>query len=438
MMTEIRSDIDDFNMLLETLYLTALKEPSLEKLQLKAWERFCELGLPSRKNEVFRYIKLRQLYSNQYKQSAFTTLEKSDVVPYIHAECHNSVIVFVNGHFAPQLSCTKALPEKMVIMRLSEAMRTYGALLTNQMTKAIKEETDPFAVLNLAMHGDAAFLYLPPKTICAVPLQILYLVDESVENPFLTPRVNLFAGAFSEIELINKHIILAKEKCCINQRMDLSIEENAHVRYLQDNCHESAHVWHFDALRATLKKYSSLHGINVSNGSSTVRNDYRVLLTGEGGEATLNGVWLLKDKRELHQHIFIDHQAPNCLSRQLFKGALQDTSHSSFEGKIMVRKEAQETNAFQLNHNLLLSDGAAAESKPNLEIFADNVKASHGATIGQLEKEELFYMQSRGFSLSEAQKMLVRGFCQEIIDMIHQPMVRKQLSIQLMSGIKDK
>ncbi|MBA3603319.1 MAG: Fe-S cluster assembly protein SufD [Parachlamydiaceae bacterium] len=431
MMTEIHSDIDDFNTLLETLYSSAPKDPALEKLQANAWERFCELGLPTRKNEVFRYVKLRQLYSQEYKNASSTDLEKNDVAPYIFAECQESALVFINGHFMPKLSRLKALPEKMVVMGLGEAMRTYGALLTNHMTKAIKEEKDPFAVLNLALHGEAAFLYLPPKTICAVPLQILHLVDDSNESPFLAPRLQLFASAFSEIELISKHVVLSTSKCCINQRIDISVEENAHVRYVQSNCHDSFNVWHFDALRATLKKFSSLHGVNVSNGSGVVRNDFHVTLTGEGGEATLNGVWMLSGKREIHQHILIDHQAPNCLSRQLFKGVLKDTSHSSFEGKIMVRKEAQETNAFQLNHNLLLSDGAAAESKPNLEIFADNVKASHGATIGQLEKEELFYMRSRGFSVLEAQKMLVHGFCQEVIDMIRQPTVRLQLGSQI-------
>lgn len=431
MMTEIRSDIDDFNALVETLYKLAPKEQALEKLRTKAWERFCELGLPSRKNEVFRYIKLRQLYSQEYNNPFPTNLERSDVAPYIYAECQESALVFVNGHFKPQLSRLKALPEKMSVMLISEAMRPYGALLTNHMTKAIKEEKDPFAALNLALHGDAAFVYLPPKTICAVPLQILYLVDSHETNAFIAPRLQLFVGAFSEIELISKHVVLSKTKCCINQRLDIYVEENAHVRYTQSNCHESPDVWHFDALRANLKKFSSLTGINVSNGSATVRNDYCVTLNGEGGEAALNGVWMLENKREVHQHIFIDHQAPNCLSRQLFKGVLKDQSHSSFEGKIMVRKEAQETNAFQLNHNLLLSDGAAAESKPNLEIFADNVKASHGATIGQLEKEELFYLQSRGFTLPAAQNMLVHGFCQEVLDMISQPTVRVQLGAQL-------
>ncbi|MGZ3732597.1 MAG: Fe-S cluster assembly protein SufD, partial [Parachlamydiaceae bacterium] len=250
-------------------------------------------------------------------------------------------------------------------------------------------------------------------------------------NSLATSRLQLFAGAFSEIELISSHAKISGADTWINQRFDVSLEENAHVRYVQLNHHASSDVWHFDAVRGTLKKSSSLTCVNVSNGSATVRNDYRVSLSGENCETSLNGVWMLKERREAHQHIFIDHQAPHCFSRQLFKGALKDTSHSSFEGKIVVRQEAQETNAFQLNNNLLLNEGATAESKPNLEIFADNVKASHGATIGQLEKEELFYMQSRGFSSEEAKQLLVHGFCQDVLGLIRQEEIRQRVAVQL-------
>lgn len=425
MMTEIRSEIDEFFQLLEKLYREAPKEASLEKFQEKAWGRFAELGLPTRKDEVFRYLKLRLLYRHAYENAQLKTVDAQRLAPHIYPECRQSLLVFVNGHFAPHLSCWQGLPAKVVISSLSAAMRPYGALLTNQIAKSIKEEKDPFALLNLAMHGEGAFLYLPPRTVCQAPVQVLHVIDGDEAASLSTPRLQLFVGSSAEIELFSTHAQLASGPTCINQRVDLTLEENAHVRYVQANSYGASDIWHFDALRATLKKASTLKSICVSNGSEAVRNDYSVALVGEGSEVQLNGVWLLKERREVHQHIFIDHQAPSCLSRQLFKGALYDQSHSSFEGKIMVRKEAQETNAFQLNNNLLLSEGASAESKPNLEIFADNVKASHGATVGQLEKEELFYLQSRGFSLKEAQKLLVHGFCQEVIHMIAQPSLRK-------------
>jgi Fe-S cluster assembly protein SufD len=150
----------------------------------------------------------------------------------------------------------------------------------------------------------------------------------------------------------------------------------------------------------------------------TTRHDYRVAMSGENSEALLHGLLTLKDRREAHNNILIDHQAPHCRSNQLFKGVLSDVSRSSFEGKILVRQEAQKTEAFQLNNNLLLSERANADSKPNLEIFADDVKASHGATIGQLNAEHLFYLKTRGLRDIEAKKLLVNGFCREILDLI--------------------
>lgn len=427
MMTETPSEIDDFFLRLKQLYSSVEREISLEKLQEKAWNRFAEIGLPTRKDEPFRYLKLRQLYAQTYQIGLPVDLTPEAIAPYVFPECAQSLIVFVNGHFSPGLSCTQGLPDKLVVSSLSSAMRPYGALLTNQHAKALKEESDPFALLNLAMHGEGVFLYLPPRTVCQNPLQLLYVTAGNPEPRLVTPRAQLFLGNSSEIEILSDHVNLTAAPACINQRLDAAIEENAHLRYVQMNYHENPNVWHFDALRAVLKKSSSLKSVNASGGTFSVRSDYRVALCGEGADAALNAVWLLKDKQEVHHHVFMDHQAPQCVSRQLFKGALFDQSRSSFEGKIMVRQAAQETNAFQLNNNLLLSEGAMADSKPNLEIFADNVKASHGATIGQLEKEELFYMQSRGFSAEMAKKLLVNGFCHDVIGLISRPWLRKHI-----------
>lgn len=429
MITEINPEVEPFFQVLEKVFCETSREAPLASFQEKAWGRFVESGLPTRKDDVFRYVKLHLLYRHSYRAAAMKSVDAEAIAPHIYPESRQSLLVFVNGHFAPQLSRTEGLPGKIVISSLSAAMRPYGALLTNRMTKNIKEEKDPFALLNLAMHGEGAFVYLPPGTHCQAPVQILYVTSEDNAPVITLPYLQLFVGASAEIEILSSHARLSPGSgpLCINQRVDLTIEENAHVRYVQADTHVSEAVWHFDALRATLKKASTLTSIAVSNGSESVRNDYRIVLTGEGGDAHLNGMWLSKERREVHQHIFIDHQAPNCTSRQLFKGVLFDQSHSSFEGKIMVRQAAQETNAFQLNNNLILGEGASAESKPNLEIFADNVKASHGATVGQLEKEELFYLQSRGFSLRDAQQLLVKGFCQEVIDMIRVSSLRKSI-----------
>lgn len=417
MMTEQQSDYDLFTVFLDALYDSTAKEGPLANLRSKSWNLFQTMGLPQRKDELFKYINLSRFYSSEYSIAETTTIQASDLEPLIEPECSNSLIVFVNGYFQPELSRTSALPPKMVVLKLSEAMRTYGALLNNQWIKSAKEEKDPFVLLNGACHGEGAFIYLPPKVECEHPLQLLYLVDSPSKQTLISPRLQIFAGASSSLKLIATHT-QAGQACFINQVTEINLEENANLHYTQINSPLSEEIYHFDATRALLKADSSLKTVCVTRGSRGIRHDYKVVLAGQNSEACLNGVWILKEKREAHYHVHIEHVAPNCRSNQLFKGVLHDAAHSSFDGKIIVGQLAQQTNAFQLNNNLLLSDGAKAESSPNLKIYADDVKASHGATIGQLPEEELFYLRTRGMSVEQAKKLLVDGFCQEVIDLL--------------------
>ena len=239
------------------------------------------------------------------------------------------------------------------------------------------------------------------------------------------------------MEFVLSQGIISGDHYFINHVSDFSIEEESHVRFTQNLSETPTAVWHLDATRAILKKNSSFHAFAVTNGSETVRTDYKVTLIGENAESSLNGLWMLQDKLEFHTHILFDHQAPNCRSRQLFKGVLDDFSKSSFEGKILVRKIAQKTDAFQLNSNLLLNDYTNASSKPNLEIFADDVKASHGATFGQLDDEQLFCLRSRGINEFEAKNLLIFGFCKEVIDLISLSSLQNMLIAQAKQYRKD-
>lgn len=419
MMTQPALEQNPFQPMLEKLYQDIFNETDpLHKIKSKAWDHFLELGLPTRKSEVFRYIKLKSLYSQSFETSQNKTIDPESISSFVYPECKQSVLVFVNGHYNPELSNFEAIPKRLVICPLSEAIRTYGAFLNNQWAKGMKEEVDPFAALNAALHQEGVFIYLPPKIFVEIPLQILHVIDTEEVPMLLSPRLHLFAGSQSEIDLVSTQAILSGQKYWINQVEDFTIEEGAHLRHTQAACDESADSWHFDAVRANLKRDSRFKTVSVTNGSKTVRNDYRMTLAGENAEALLNGIWMLNNTREAHTHILMEHQAPNCRSMQLYKGVLDGASCSSFEGKILVRQAAQKTEAFQLNNNLILSDKAHADSKPNLEIFADDVKASHGATVGQLDPDQLFYMKTRGFSDAEAKNLLVYGFCEEVLEMI--------------------
>jgi Fe-S cluster assembly protein SufD len=418
MMSEQQAGQDAFLGMLWHLYGQIDKADALQKMRTKAWDHFLELGLPSRRDEVYRYIRLRNLFARTYEKAQYFDLPKESIRPHILPECQQSVLVFVNGVFSPLLSSMGSLPKKAVAVTLEEAMRTYSGFLNSQWIKALKEETDPFAAINMALHLNGLFFYLPPKTIAEVPIQLLNIIDAKDLSMLIMPRFQAFIGSQAEASFVSTHAVLSGSSYAINTVTDIAIEEDGHVQFTQNACGKGSDIWHFDAFRSTLKRNSGLKTVSVTDGAATVRNDYRVVLAGENAEALLNGVWMLDDKNEAHTHVLVDHQAPYCRSMQLFKGALGGVSHSSFEGKILVRQAAQKTEAFQLNNNLLLSERALAESKPNLEIFADDVKPSHGATVGQLDKEQIFYMKTRGFHDREAKNLLIHGFCQEVIDLI--------------------
>ena len=408
-----------FLAMLEEQREAATGDDPLVALRSKAWGRFLELGLPSRRVEAYRYLKLRRLYATRYITAEKATITVADIAPYLLPGC--CCLVFVNGFYSPELSQLEALPDKTVAMPLAESMMNYRSLLSNQWSKMEQEEADPFAAANSALHPHGLFLYLPPATTASI--QLLNIVATGDAPMLLLPRIELFAGKESDVHIVNSIGHVSGRGYGYNQFFNAVIEDAAAVRYDQmhlDQQH-TRDVWHFDAVRARLKRSSRFHSVNINSGSATIRSDYAIRLTGEGAEAELDGVTMLADKNESHTHVLIDHQAPHCRSRQLFKSVLKQASKSSFEGKILVRQAAQKTDAFQLNNNLILDDLAHADSKPNLEIFADDVKASHGATFGRLNEEELFYLQSRGYSRAAASSLLIYGFCKEVVERVRHP-----------------
>lgn len=411
---------------LQHLYASHTDAGSLRTNRAKFWDHFLQLGLPERSVESYQYVPLRSLYSGSYGQAPLSSVTMETLAPFVYPECKDSLILLINGQYVPTHSHRAALPPQAIICTITEAIKTYGSFLNNRWAKILKEETDAFAALNGALHGEGVFIYLPPKLKLAAPIQILHLIDTDNQPAILSPRVHVFAGAQSEATFVSSMGSLSGAGYWVNQLHDFAIEEAASINYTSVTDLPAA-AWHFDAFRAHLKKDSLLKCTSVTNGAKTARQDYRVYLQGENSEASLNGLYSLHDQRQAHVHVFMEHQAPHCRSFQLFKGVLKDASRSSFEGKIFVRAEAQKTDAFQLNNHLLLSDHAIANSKPNLEIFADDVKASHGSTVGQIDQEHLFYLQARGLSEQESKKLLIQGFTREITGLIPIPSVRQQL-----------
>ncbi len=379
----------------------------LKALREKAWDHFLELGLPEKNQEAFQYLSLRSLYD----------LPLRIPEPILNQKIAPSTLVFVNGFFMPELSNLKELPKKVIVLPTIEAMRSYGTFLQNRWSKTLREETDPFAVLNLALHPRGVFIYVPPKCLLSTPISCLNITEG--ENIFSQTRIQLFVASGAEVKWVSSSL----SNGWSNTVLDLALEDGAKFDHIQ-TAEGGAHL---QALRATLKREAKLTSLSVLGRSSMTRQSFRLSLLGERASALLQGLSLLKGQEQSHVHVLMEHVAPHCQSMQKFKAALAENSQVSFEGKILVRKEAQKTEAYQLNNNLLLGEYAIANSKPNLEIFADDVKASHGATVSQLEEEPLFYLRSRGLSQSKAKTLLLSAFCREILDQIPDPSLRDNM-----------
>lgn len=415
MMSGLTEETIHFRDQLERLFKSLPANDALAKFRAKAWDHFLEVSLPEPKSEVFRYVKLPKLYARTFATpDVLSAVTKEELKPFLHPECERSVAVFIDGQLDLSLSRFEGLPSKTMAIPLKEAVRSFGSFFNNQVVKRVQEEIDPFAALNAAFATHPLFLYVPPKTLFSSPLQIIQLVTKP--GMLSTPRLEIFVGALSEVSLIHTTGRIGEVEAFHNGTMHISLEEGAKCTYFKWLPALPEKEWHFDALRATLKKDASFTSFSFQTGSEAVREDYRVALVGPHAEVDLMGMALLNRSQDSHTHVWVDHQAPECRSNQLFKGVVSDTARCCFEGKIYVHKLAQKTQAFQLNQHLLLSEYAQGLSKPNLEIFADDVKASHGATVGQVDRESLFYMQARGVPSEMAKRLLVEGFCQEIID----------------------
>lgn len=405
---------------------------ALKSIRQKAWELFLELGLPDSHVEAYRYLRLRSLMDTECGLGSSPSLSTSQLASYIYPESHGACLVFVNGRYCPELSQRDVLPASVVISPLDQAIRTYSTFLNNRWTRSLKEERDPFALLNTALHKQGVLLYLPPKTHLDRPLHVLNLIDTPSRSQIF-PRLQLFLGAEASLEITESTSSLQAEQCFVSSVFDVAMDEAARLCLSRSLVGGDSSSHFFRALRATQKRDSQLKTLSLGDGAATVRDDYHVTLLGENSEVDLQSGWMLKDKREAHHYVTIEHQAPYCRSSQLFKGVVDDHGRSSFEGKIYVHKEAQKTDAFQLNSHLLLSERAEANSKPNLEIFADDVKASHGATTGQLDEEALFYLCTRGISKEKASALLVHGFLQDLMDAISSSSQKEELRPYFMS-----
>ncbi len=341
------------------------------------WSAIEQLGLPTKKWDIFRYNSLVQLNQESFKLARANDIKLSGAVGII------------------------ALP-------LNSAMRSHGALLLKGFKKSLEEEKNPYVLLNTAFADSGLFLYIPPgRTI-----EMEWTLPSLEEGAMHTPKVEIFLGKGAHLSV--NYTQKGRGHYFYNQHLQLSLDEGA-TASIHEHLEHSSDGFAMHTIRARLKKEAFFKMLTCSKGARLERHDIQVGLEGERSKVELKGLSLSAFRDEVHHYVDVKHTAPNCQSNQHYKTVLMGRARSSFEGKIFVEKEAQQTEAYQLNNNLLLSPKAQAMSKPNLEILADDVKASHGATVARPKEEDLFYLQTRGLSRQEAEWHLVRGFCTELV-----------------------
>ena len=337
---------------------------SLLEIQKRSRQRFEELGLPKKRDEAFRYLPLTRL----------PALELSPKKITFDAD------------------------ESLIVLPLDEAFMRYGALLQSRFSKSFEKEKNPLYFLTHAEVSEGLFIYVPPGVKAEKPLHL------SVQDG---GKVHLFLGAGAELKC---EITLSSSRMA-SSLIDINLDRGARLEFVSE---KRALGWQFDQIRATLKQNAFFHYYHFSAGAEMVRTDLAIALEGENSEARCEGLAMLGGKCEDHGYVLMHHKAPHTRSHQHFKALLSGKSRSSFEGKILVDQIAQKTDAYQLSNHLLLSGEAICHSKPNLEIFADDVKASHGATVTELDKESLYYIRTRGIDEAQARVWLKKAFCFEL------------------------
>lgn len=414
--------------------LNGLKKSPLHEERKKAIEQFMETGFPTTDNEDWKYTNTAPILKHAFLPASLTgeaVLAKESVEKYLIKDLPVNLFVFENGRLREDLTVLQKDASGLKAENLEEVLKGSSEVIT----KYLSEPANGFNALNKAFLKDGAVIRIPEDAVVESPVHLLFLSGSEMEEVLIQPRVFIIAEKNSQVKIIESHFSTNADKVYLfNSVTEVITEENAVVNYFKIQ-NESDLAFHVSRLQVRQEASSSFNSFAVTFGGSLVRNDLNSVLGGEYAETSLNGLYLAEGKRHIDNHTVIDHAVPHCSSNELYKGILDDKGRGVFNGKVIVRKDAQKTQAYQSNKNLLLSRQAKIDTKPQLEIFADDVKCSHGATVGQLNEEAVFYLQSRGIGIETAQSILINAFASDVIDLITIEQLRETVNTQILGKL---
>ncbi len=386
----------------------------LNKLRAEAVDRVGVLTVPTTRDEEWRFTDLSLLTKLSFQPVRTPAGLKSADVERFHVEEATTRLVFVDGIHAPELS-SRARDGGVVVANLFTAESVHAAAIELHLGRHAKFRDSVFAALNTAFLHDGALVIVPRNVSAAAPVHLLFIATQKGAASY--PRCLLVAESGSAVTVVEDYVALQAETYLTNTVTEIALGDRAHVDHIRVQ-RDSGQAFHIANCAVSLANGSRYRSVSVALGARISRYDLNVLHTAEGAECTIDGLALIGERQLADTHSCIDHAKPNGVSRQLHKCIAGGAAHAVFNGKIIVRPDAQRTNSSQSSRNLLLTPKAHVDTKPQLEIFADDVKCAHGATVGQLDSEALFYLTSRGLSNAAARNLLTYAFGAEIIDRI--------------------
>jgi Fe-S cluster assembly protein SufD len=408
----------------------------LTSRRASAAARLASEGFPTTRDEDFRFTNLAPITTKAYPaadvppgRASLEALRAEASVPGLGAH----ELVFVNGRFAPELSTADGLPAGVSLTNLASTLGADPALVEPLWGRTIKFDMKGFTALNTALAADGAVLVIGPDVVLERPIHFVFL--SSAPAPFGAHIRNLVKiGRHAQVRIIESYLGEAGQEYFTNAITEVEGGEGSNVEYCRVQ-RESAAAYHVSGTHLHLGRSAVFASESLSLGGAIVRNDVNAVLDAEGISCTVNGLYLVDGDRLVDNHTTIDHAKPHCESHELYKGILDGRARGVFNGKIFVRQDAQKTDAKQTNQVLLLSDDATIDTKPQLEIFADDVKCTHGATIGQLDATQMFYLKSRGIGEEHARAILLHAFAADIVERIEVEALRAHLQNLLLERL---
>ena len=394
------------------------KSNSFVAIEEDAFKTFSTLGVPTSRHEEWKYTRIAAVFNKEYHtvngQGVGISKERFDEIRLPGCDNANE-LVFINGIYNDSLSTVRSA--ELIILSLAAAASEYPHIVSQHLDQSSKYLKDGIQALSTAFSGEGLFIYINKGQVTEHPVYIYHITDSGSMNVLAQPRCLVYISENAQVEIVETYLTIGNSESFINQVMEIVVDKNAVVGYykIQD---DRSHCNQVSTTHFRLIGKSHMHAVTISLNGDLIRNNLNIAMEAEYCEAHLYGLYFLKGKTHVDNHTVVDNIEPNCLSNQLYKGILNDSATAVFNGKIFVQRKAQKTNAYQSNKNILLSDGATVNTKPQLEIFADDVKCSHGCTIGKLDEEGLFYLRSRGISEKIARSLLVHAFAVDILEHI--------------------